>query len=53
MKHEIGDIWKVEDKWKIQFPKGIMTFKTKKKALLWQEQLKRDNMTHEDGLKTI
>jgi hypothetical protein len=31
-KHEIGDIWKDGYVWKIQFPKGIFTSKTKKGA---------------------
>ena len=44
MKHEIGDMWKVTERsktlWKVQFPKGIMTFNTKKIAMKWSIELK-------------
>lgn len=41
MKREIGEVWKVKEGsktiWKVQFPKGIMSFNTKKDALLWKK----------------
>ena len=41
MKHEIGAIWKVKEGsktiWKVKFPKGIMSFNTKKEAELWKK----------------
>jgi len=32
MKRELGEIWKEGRFWKVQFPKGILTYKTKKWA---------------------
>lgn len=41
MKRELGQIWKVKEGsktiWKVQFPKGIMSFNTKKLAIKWVE----------------
>jgi len=48
-KKKIGDLWKEEPRWsskigqwKVQFPKGIGTFRTKREAMLWVDQLQRD-----------
>lgn len=32
MKKHLGEIWKDKNSWCVQFPKGIMAFKTKKIA---------------------
>ena len=41
MKRNLGEIWKVKEGsktiWKVQFPKGIMSFNTKKLAIQWVE----------------
>ena len=41
MKRKLGEIWKVKEGsktiWKVQFPKGIMSFNTKKLAIQWIE----------------
>lgn len=41
MKRNLGEIWKVKEGsktiWKVQFPKGIMSFNTKKLAQQWIE----------------
>lgn len=41
MKHEINELWKAKEGskvvWKLQAPKGILTCKTKKEALAWQQ----------------
>ena len=41
MKKSLYEIWKVKEGsktlWKMQFPKGILTFTTKKEALAWQQ----------------
>jgi len=41
MKRNLGEIWKVKEGsktiWKVQFPKGIMSFNTKKLAMQWIE----------------
>lgn len=41
MKRNLGEIWKVKEGsktiWKVQFPKGIMSFNTKKEATKWVE----------------
>lgn len=42
MKHEIGDIWKSGNEWIVQFPKGRMHFKTKKVAMKWVNELKKE-----------
>ena len=43
MKRQIHEIWKVQEGsktlWKVQAPKGILTFKTKKQATLWVEKM--------------
>ena len=43
MKRNLGEIWKVKEGskliWKVQFPKGIMSFNTKGEAIKWQKQL--------------
>ena len=44
-KRELGEVWKEDVKWdkqgqwKVQFPKGIQTYKTKKRALQVAEML--------------
>lgn len=42
----IGTIWKVKEGsktiWKVQFEKGIMSFTTKREAMKWVEQLRKD-----------
>lgn len=39
MKRRLNEIWKVQEGskilWKVQAPKGILTFKTKKEATRW------------------
>ena len=46
MKHEIGDMSKVTERskvlWKVQFPKGVMTFNTNKVAMKWYNLLKEE-----------
>lgn len=46
MKQEIGTILKVKEGsktiWKVQFPKGLLSFNTKREATKWQEQLLKD-----------
>lgn len=41
---KIHDIWKVQEGskvvWKVQAPKGILTFRTKKLAIKWVESFK-------------
>lgn len=37
---KIGEIWKEGNFWRVQFPKGIMSFKTKKIAMKWVEELR-------------
>ncbi len=43
VKHSYGDIWKddtfpVSVRWKLQFPKGILSFRTKRQATnFWKE----------------
>lgn len=41
---KLNEIWKVKDGskvlWKLQAPKGILTFKTKKQAVAWQNASK-------------
>ena len=41
---EINEIWKVKEGskvvWKLQAPKGIITFKTKKQDIAWQNASK-------------
>ena len=41
MKKKLGEMWKVKEGskiiWKVQFPKGIMSFNTKKLAKQWIE----------------
>ena len=43
IKRSVGDIWTEmqgsKKLWKVQFPKGIMTFDKKKTADKWAEQL--------------
>lgn len=36
MTHKIHEIWKDGREWKLQAPKGILTFKTKKAANEWK-----------------
>lgn len=46
MKRNLGEIWKVKEGsktiWKVQFPKGIISYTTKKEALKWSEQLQKE-----------
>lgn len=46
MKRNIGDIWKEKEGtriiWKVQFPFGRMSYFTKKEAMRWVEQLKKE-----------
>lgn len=42
MKRKIGELWKEKNLWFVQFPKGIMTFKTKKVAMLWVNNLRKE-----------
>lgn len=43
---EINEIWKVKEGskvvWKLQAPKGVLTFKTKKQAMAWQSASKEE-----------
>ena len=32
MGHKLGDIWKSDRVWKVQFPKGVFTCRTKRSA---------------------
>ena len=47
MKHELFSVWKEtpavtpSTPWKVQFPKGILSFKTKKKATAVADEAKR------------
>jgi hypothetical protein len=46
MKHELFSVWKNDGfnpktPWSVQFPKGILSFKTKKKATAIAEEAKR------------
>jgi|GEM_PF-1917225 len=45
VKRNIGDIWEDEFypplKWSVQFPNGVMGFKTKETAEAWSTQLKK------------
>lgn len=43
MKRKVGEIWKEGNTWRVQFEKGIMSFKTKKVAMKWVEVLRSDN----------
>ena len=44
MKKELGEMWKIKEGsktiWKVQFPKGIMSFNTKKAAEMWSNNIK-------------
>lgn len=44
MKRNLHEIWKVKigskTVWKVQAPKGILTFNTKTKAIKWVESFK-------------
>lgn len=42
MRRESGRIWKAGREWKVQFPRGILTFKTKRVAKLWAILLKKE-----------
>lgn len=45
MKHELFSVWKdgfaTKTPWSVQFPKGILSFKTKKKATAVANEAKR------------
>lgn len=43
IKRQVGDVWKDGRTWMVQFPKGKMSFKTKKTAMLWKEELIKDS----------
>lgn len=47
MKRNISDVWKENGGFYVQFPKGKMFFKTKKVALKWAEQLKKEYKENE------
>ena len=54
-KRQIGDLWKEEPRWssktgqwKVQFPKGIGTFPTKREAMGWVNQMIRDGLVTEE-----
>jgi hypothetical protein len=40
----VGQIWKDDREWRIKFPKGILTFKTKRRCELWREQMIKDGL---------
>lgn len=46
MKRNLGEIWKEKEGsktfWKVQFPKGIMSFYTKAEAMKWVKQLQKE-----------
>ena len=46
MKRNLGDMWKVKEGsktfWYVQFPKGVMSFYTKKEAQKWVNQLQKE-----------
>ena len=46
VKREIGEVWKVKEgsktSWCIKGPGAIMDCKTKREALLWQEQIRKN-----------
>jgi hypothetical protein len=51
MRYEVGHVWKEEPRWssrigqwKVQFPKGIGTFRTKREAMLWVDQMIKDGL---------
>lgn len=35
MVRKLHEIWKMPDGWKVQCPKGVLTFKTKRAAAEW------------------
>ena len=43
MKRKVGDIWKEGNFWRVQFEKGIMSFRTKKVAMKWVKSLRSGN----------
>jgi hypothetical protein len=54
-KKKIGDLWKEEPRWsskigqwKVQFPKGIGTFRTKREAMLWVDQMIKDGLATDE-----
>lgn len=46
MKKQLNEIWKIKEGcktlWKLQAPKGILTFRTKRDALKWQNASKKE-----------
>jgi len=40
----IGEIWKDGRAWKILFTKGIHTEATKRRCILWQQQMIKDGL---------
>ena len=46
MKHQLHDIWKEQEGskivWKLQVPKGILTFKTKKKVEEFKKAINKE-----------
>lgn len=42
MEKRIGEYWKETDTWVVQFPNGRMSYKLKRTAVKWSEQLKKD-----------
>ena len=45
MTREIGSLWKTQEGYKVQFPKGIATFRLKKVAEDWQDLLIKEGYT--------
>jgi hypothetical protein len=40
-KHEVGDVWKTPDGWKLQAPLGRLTYKTKRDAEAMRDAAKK------------
>ena len=43
-KRNVHDIWKEGSVWKVQAPKGIMTFRTKTEALNWVQVVSKEEI---------
>lgn len=43
MKRKVGEIWKEGIFYKVQFPKGIASFRSLKMAEKWKAQLQKEN----------
>ena len=46
VERKLGEMWKVQEGskiwWYVKFPKGVMSFTTKKMAMRWVEQINKD-----------